>query len=157
MKLARILDDEFIRVAKLENISLEELVTDVSICTRTSARQLYNYRCGKCDIPASLIPVLSRRFKSQAFIHALIDDCADVAVEVPEDFDLIRMLSQSARQHLTHHERYMSAFEDGVDPCELSELKKTGERVIQSIREFEAIAEADCERRLRVQERRAAG
>lgn len=148
MNLARVLDDEFLRVAKAEEITLEELVNDVAAYTGISPRQLYNYRCGKQDIPSKHIPALCRRFNSQALIRALIEDCAEVTIEIPESYELIRMLSQSARQHLQHHEKYMQAFEDGVDPCELSELRKSGERVIQSLREFEAIAAADCERRM---------
>lgn len=148
MNLARALDGEFKRVAKDEQISMEELVNEVAALTDCSTRQLYNYRSGKWSLPGELIPTLCKRFRSRALLDELIAGCAETPVEVPETFDLTRLVTQTVRDDMHHYEKFLKAFEDGiVEGRELDELRESGARVVENVRKFEAIAVADFRRR----------
>jgi len=151
MNLALTFDEEFKRVAKAEDISMEELVTEVSRLVGCSARQVYNYRSGKWLLPGQFIPALCKRFGSLALLHALAEGCCMKPVEVPESYDLTKMVTQTVRDDMGFYSRYLDAFEsDGFDRNELESLLAAGERVIQNVRQFEEIATVDCERRTRV-------
>lgn len=149
MNLALTLDAEFRRVAKQEQIPMEELVSEVSRLTDCSTRQLYNYRSSKWDLPARLIPILCKRFQSQALLYALIQECDEQPVEeLPEQFDLVRMVTQAVRADMSHYEHFLNAFDsNGIDANELTALRESGERIIVNLRHLEAIATADYERR----------
>lgn len=148
MNLPHTLDNEFKRVAKAEGIAMDELVAEVALLTQKSERQIYNYRCGKWELPSPLIPILCRRFRSRALLIALEDECRDAPVEVPETFELTKLVSQTVRGDLHHYEKFLDAFEsDGIDAQELEALKASGDRVVMNVRHFEAIATADYERR----------
>jgi len=148
MNLALTLDVEFKRVAKVEKISMEDLVDECARLVKCSSRQIYNYRSGKWLLPGEMIPALCKRFGSLSLLHVLADGCRETAVEIPEQFELSRLVSQTVREDLKHYERFLGAFEDGViEKGELEELLISGERVIQNVRQFEAIAVADFERR----------
>lgn len=152
MQLALTLDAEFKRVAREEQKSMDDLVTEVAALTGKCARQLYNFRSGKWDLPSSLIPLLCRRFRSRALLDALIDECRGTEVEVPDLFDLTRLISRTVGDDMRHFESYIRAFEDGiVSEQELRELRESGERLISDVRKFEAIAVEDFERRRRLQ------
>lgn len=155
MNLARALDEEFIRVAKAEDISLNDLVEQVASITKISSRQLYHYRSGKQILPSSLIPALCKRFRSRALLHALEAECCETEEEVPESFELARLVTQTVRDTMAHYEKYLAAFDDGViTRQELTELMESGERVNQHISQFKSIATADYERRQRFQRTR---
>ncbi len=155
MNLARALDEEFIRVAKVEDISLNDLVEQVASITKISSRQLYHYRSGKQVLPSSLIPALCKRFRSRALLHALEAECCETEEEVPESFELTRLVAQTVRDTMGHYEKYLAAFEDGViSKQELDALVASGERVVQHISQFKAIASSDYERRQRFQRTR---
>lgn len=149
MKLNLTLDEEFKRTAKEESLSMESLVDEVSRLAGCSTRQMYNYRSGKWQIPAQLIPVLCRRFKSRALLEALIDECRATHIEVPDSYDLTRLIAQVVRQDLKHYERCLDAFDTdgGIDRLELEEITNTTERVIQNARQVLAIAKENYERR----------
>jgi len=66
--LARVLDDEFRRVAVAEDIPMANLVEQVAKTAGCSPRHIYNYRAGKWSIPASLISVFCKRFNSTALL-----------------------------------------------------------------------------------------
>jgi hypothetical protein len=148
VKLSEVLDREFARVAKSEGISMDELVKEVALLTECSTRQLYNYRSGKWGLPSDFIPVLCKRFRSLTLLHALEDECGQTPVDVPEAFDLTRLVSQTVRDDMRHYEGFLAAFEDGViDEREMKRLCESSERVIQNVRQFLAIARTDFERR----------
>ena len=148
MNLALTLDDEFKRVAKAEQISMDELVAECARLVDCSTRQLYNYRSGKWLLPGEMIPALCKRFKSLSLLHALAEGCQETTVEIPEQFELSRLVSQTVREDLKHYEQFLAAFEDGViEKVELEELRVSGQRVVQNVRYFEAIAVGDFERR----------
>lgn len=148
-RLARVLDGEFRRVAQQEGIEMAELIADVAREIGCSTRQLYNYRSGKWPLPATAIPTLCRRFASYALLDALRDEChLEDEIAVPDSYDLTRLVAQTVRDDMRYYERFLNAFEsDGIDFNELEELRASGERIIQNVRQFEAIAAADCHRR----------
>lgn len=148
MNLPDALDREFKRVAKAEQISMEELVNELATLTNCSTRQLYNYRSGKWSLPGEMIPTLCKRFRSRALLDELIAGCEETPVDVPEAFDLTRLVTQTVRDDMHHYEKFLNAFEDGViEGRELEELRESGARVIDNVRKFEAIAVADFSKR----------
>ncbi len=151
MNLALTLDREFKRVAKDENIPMDELVAECARLVGCSTRQIYNYRSGKWLLPGEMIPALCKRFGSLALLHVLADGCRETSVEVPEQFELSRLVAQTIREDMGHYARFLDAFEDGVvERRELDDLLDSGARVIQNVRQFEAIAVAGHERRARL-------
>lgn len=153
MKVPHALDAEFKRVAKEEGVPMEALVNEVAGLTGKSARQIYNFRSGKWVIPHNLFPILCKRFRSMALVNALVEECsAETEIEVPELYELTRLVSNTVRDDLKHYETFLDAFEDGViDKAELDKLTASGERVIRNIYQFQQIAVADYERRCRFQ------
>jgi hypothetical protein len=152
MQLPHVLDAEFKRVAKAEGKSMEALVEEVAALVGYRPRQIYNFRSGKWDIPSSLIPRLCNRFHSRALLDALIDECGETRVEVPDNYELTCIVSQTVRDDLRHYEKFLAAFEDSeINERELAELRESGARVISNVKKFEAIAEADCDRQQRAQ------
>lgn len=147
MQIHLTLNDELKRVAKEEDIPMVDLVIEVAHLTGCSVRQVYHYRSGKWGMPAPLIPILCRRFKSLALLHALADSCRETTIQVPEDYELTRLVSQTVRDVLKHFEHYLDAFDsNGIDTRELEQLIESGERVIQHVHQFKEIAIADHER-----------
>src|SRR3989442_134915 len=71
LSLARALDDEFKRVARIEDIPMQALIEEIAALTGCSVRQLYNYRSGKWPLPSSLIAPLCERFKSRLLFELL--------------------------------------------------------------------------------------
>lgn len=148
-QLSHTLDDEFKRIAKEEGLTLEDLVTEVASLTKKKARQIYNFRSGKSSLPSDLLPILCKRFGSLALIRTLEECCEETKVEIPDGFELGKLVSQTVRDDLRHYERFMDAFEDGViERTELDELNRSGERVVQNVRMFLEIATADYQRRV---------
>lgn len=154
MNLADTLHREFKRVARAEQIAMEDLVNEVSKLVECSPRQIYNYRSGKWDLPSGLIPALCKRFRSRALLDELTAGCAETPVDVPDAFDLTRLVAQTVRDDMRHFEKFLDAFEDGVvEGHELAELRESGARVVENVRQFEAIAEADFNRRQAISRR----
>ena len=153
MNLHLTLDNEFKRVAKQENLSMEDLMTESTQLTGRSAREIYNYRSGKWPIPANLLPVFCKRFSSFLLLDALRDECRETRRQVPDTFDLTRLVSQTVREDLHHYEFLIEAFEtNGVDAQELARLRQSANKIIENAYQLLAVAEEDCARR---QSRRA--
>jgi hypothetical protein len=147
-KLARVLNEEFKRIVQREEISMEYLVIETASLIQRSVRHIYNYRTGKWPFDPAFIPIFCRRFGSRALLDALASECSEVQIEVPENYDLTRMVSVTVRQDLEFYEEYLRAFEsDGVQPHELPRLRGLMERVVHNAYQFWEIAAADCDRR----------
>src|ERR1700754_5050566 len=86
MNIARTLDDEFKRVAKHDDLTMEELVDQVSEMSGYTHRQLYNFRSGKWPLPAAIIPLLCQRFGSRILMQALAAECERTPISVPEGY-----------------------------------------------------------------------
>lgn len=144
-KLARILDAEFQRVAKEEDLPLGELMINVSTELGLTTRQVHNLREGRTEMSATHIAFFCRRFGSNLFADLLRDESP---VDVPDEFDLARLASSAVREALGHYERVLDAFEgSGIHPSDLASLEDSGGRVINTVRRFQSIAVAYCERR----------
>lgn len=155
MSLPRVLDEEFKRVAREEEKTMEELVSEVAALTNYTPRQLYNFRSGKWPLPAELIPFFCMRFKSRAVLNALIAICEKIPVKVPESLDIARLSSQVVREDLRHYETLLDAFEDGViTRAELDALEESGDKVIQNICITREIVRTNYERKQASRERR---
>lgn len=147
-QLARILNEEFKRIVRCDEISMEDLVLETASLIQRSARHVYNYRTGKWPFEPAFIPIFCRRFGSRALLDALANECSEVQVEIPDKFDLTRMVSVTVRQDLEFYQEYLQAFEsEGIQPHELQRLRELMERVIHNAYRFLEIAVADCERR----------
>ncbi len=152
MQLPHVFDSEFKRVALEEGKTMEDLIDEVAALVGYSVRQVYNFRSGKWLLPAQIIPTLCKRFRSRALLDALIDECCETDITVPESFELTCLVSKTVRDDLHHYEKFLAAFEDGViSEREMAELRASGERVIGNVKKFEAIAQADLDRRMRFQ------
>lgn len=145
---SRTLNAEFWRVAEQENKSMEDLVVEIAQLINRSRRQVYNYRSGKWSLEERFIPLLCRRFKSLALANAVVAACSDVEIEIPDGFDLTKMVSKTVRGNLHCYEQYLDAFEsDGIEPRELQTLRELMEEVVRGAHHFLEIAARDCERR----------
>lgn len=144
-----LLDAEYRRVAKEEDIPMEQLVEEVSQATRYTPRMLYNHRSGKWPLPAELISYYCMRFKSRVLIDALVAQCNRVCpISVPDQFDLARLSSRAVRDTLSHYEKFLDAFDDGrITPEELQRLEASSTQVLTTVEMFLGIARADYERR----------
>jgi len=149
--IGRAFTAELKRIAVIEDKTMEELCEEVGRLVGLEGkqqRQLYNWRSGKWPLPSNVIPILCRRFKSLALLHALEDECSDVVVDVPDCFDLTREVSRTVRKDLEAYEHYLKAFEgDGIQHHELRELRELMEDVVRNAHRFLEIAATDCERR----------
>ena len=151
---SRTLDAEFWRIAEQENKSMEDLVVEIAELINRSRRQIYNYRSGKWSLEERFIPLLCQRFKSLALANSVLAACGDVEIEIPDRFDLTKMVSKTVRCNLHCYEEYLHAFEsDGIEPHELQKLRELMEEVVRDAYQFLEIAARDCERRSQTQNR----
>jgi hypothetical protein len=147
-RLARALNEEFKRVSRREEISMEELVDQVARLLNRSVRHVYNYRTGKWAFEPAFIPIFCNRFGSRTLLDVLVAECGGVEVEVPDHFDLARLVSTTVREDLEFYGHFLEAFEgDGIQPHELPRLRELMERVVHNAFQFLEIAVTDCERR----------
>ncbi|HKO43385.1 MAG TPA: hypothetical protein VJU84_08845 [Pyrinomonadaceae bacterium] len=145
---ARILDSEFKRIYEQEDKTMEELVGEIAQLVNRRPREIYNWRCGKWPVPSSAIPTLCRRFGSTALVNALVAECSDVAVVVPEGADVPRMVTRTMKKDLALFEQFLDAHDsDGFQPHELRTLREMAEQTIADIYRLVEVAGADCDHR----------
>ena len=148
MSLPQTLDEEFKRISKQEDIPMADLVEEVSRITGYTTRQIYNFRSGKWPLPASIIPILCKRFSSRTLLQVLAALCEQTPVTIPDEYDLARFTTQAVRDDMGHYQLVLSAFEDGcIDKDELAQLRESSDRVCERIWMFYEIAAADYDRR----------
>src|SRR5947209_19817010 len=107
MKVAHALDEEFKRVAKAEGKSMEDLMRAVAALVGVCVREVYNWRSGKWKFSYHHFPVLCKRFRSRAVLDALIEECGETPVDVPDPYDLTRLVSQTVREDLRYFEQFL--------------------------------------------------
>lgn len=139
--LSLVLDSEIKRIANEKGLSVGEVITKLASNTGVCERQIYNYRSGKTDVQASHIPIFCKQFGSNAIALALLNECEETNVEVPDAFDIVSLASKTARHTLKHHELYLKAFDDGeIDGFELSELNQSTASSIRDMKLLQEIA-----------------
>lgn len=146
---SRTLDAEMKRIAKQEDDrSMEELTEEIAQLVNRRPREIYNWRSGKWSPATQLIPILCRRFGSVALAQAVMAECTDVTVIVPEGADIPRMVSSQLRSDMALCEGFLKAYEsDGVQEHELRALREMAERVNREVHQLVEVAAADCEQR----------
>lgn len=151
--LARALDDEFKRVARAEDVSMDALVSEIASLAGCTARQLYNYRSGKWPIPSSLIPTLCQRFKSRLLLDVLsiaIPREINSTIDIEDAWPLSKQLLHRALDHAETAQRILS----GADftRSDLIEFSQLSDSITRDVRRLYSFAETAYER---AQERRA--
>lgn len=150
MSIPQVLDAEFKRVAREDDVSMETLVDDVSRASGFSPRQLYNFRSGKWPLPASLIPIACRRFKSRALLYSLIAEVERTPVIVPETYELTRLTTQAVRDAMSHYTLILDLFDDRrMEKPDVDELRRSTESVSQTLWAFLEIAQSAYRRHRR--------
>lgn len=149
--LAQTLDDEFKRVARDEDLPMEQLVDETAALTGLSPRQLYNYRSGKWPIPARIIPILSRRFQSTALLTVLrgqTNETCNLRIANCDSKNIGERALDLLRLTVNHHSSLLNRIDASeFDANDLHKLEETTERIVQGERELYACAEIEYERR----------
>lgn len=140
--LARALDDEFKRIARLEDVPMLDLVTQVAGSLGCSERQLYNYRSGKWPLPSSFLPALCQRFNSTLLLDVL-HTAIPIEISPTIDVDAAWLLSKHLIQKaLDHSDTVQKALGLGCadftrgDLARFSELTDSMIRDCQRLRAF---------------------
>jgi hypothetical protein len=145
---AQTLDDEFKRVAREEDIPMDALVEEVAKLTELRPRQLYNYRSGKWPIPAKIIPILSKRFRSTALLAVVRGQVHQLFLLVPDCRDIDERERDLLRLILEHHSALIARFKsEELDANDVIRLEEQTERIVQSERQLFACVEIEYERR----------
>ena len=139
------LENEIKRMAAEREESIEKTIRLLAGFSGISERQIYNYRSGKCDIPAGHIPIFCQQFKSNALAMTILQQCEEC--EPLEAYDIVRLANQSARITLEVHTAFLEAFDDGkIDSFERSKLKKAKAGAVASFNRLDEIADAHYQR-----------
>ena len=143
--LARALDAEFRRVAKDEDITMEQLVQEVADLTNYTPRQIYNFRSGKWPIPAPLIPMLCKRFGSRLLINVLDEELKEVP-PVPLNCSIEELALNTMREVMNYHLEVITAVKEGLDRIKLNEFNEKTDQIIRRERCLLIALEAEYER-----------
>lgn len=147
--ISQALEDEFQRLwHKREGFAMSDVMAEAAGFLGVSTRHLYNYRSGKWSLPADYIKPLCEFFGSPFLADVIAEAGRQVEIEIPTTYDLARMITELIRADMAHYQMALDAFENnGIDRHDLDALQESGRRVIQNVRQLEAIAVADYERR----------
>jgi len=143
--LARVLDDEFRRVAEDEGLAGAELVEDVCAIVGKSPRQIYNYRSGKWPLPSSLIPPLCKRFKSSALLDALAGQVKENPLPITSDIDIGHFAIRVLKEVCDLHNTIIDADKGDIEMSDLIGIDEAAEKVIQRERTLVALLHAKYE------------
>ncbi len=133
-------------VGSMREESMENTIELLAKLSGVAARQIYNYRMGKTQIPDNLILLFCREFRSTAMVAAWLRE--QNTLDELENFEIVQLANRSARQTLQAHDRFLEAFGDGViDGFELSELKSQTAASMACFQKLEQVAEDAYQRR----------
>ena len=149
--LAPLLNVEVLRVAKAENKtdeqSMKQFMDELGVlCGNVGARQVYRWRSGSAPLPAEHVATLCARFGSNALLDEL-NRANGTQIEVPDRYELAQIACDAVREDLDGYQRFLTDFEDGIQPGELHELREYAARIHRNVHIMMGIAEADCARR----------
>lgn len=126
-------DAEIKRIAIEKGREIGEIMAKLAGFTGLDERQLYNYRSGRSDIPALLIPIFCRQFESNALAMAVLSMCDAEHTPPADGFDIARFCSESVKEMLECGTDFLNAFEDGrITGHEVAKLKNTRAKIIRS-------------------------
>lgn len=139
--LALTLSAEIKRMSIEKALSIGEIIEKLSGFTGVSERHIYDYRSGKTDIPALLIPVFCKQFESNALAMALVGLCDTHDFEGRDALDLIQFCSQTLGDMLKGGQVFNEVVADGrVDGHELLEVKNVGAAIVRNAHRMIEIA-----------------
>src|SRR5205085_4673313 len=110
-ELARTLDVECLRVARVEQLPMERLMNDLAQVTGRKARELYNWRSCKWPIPSDVLPILCKRLGSFRLLEVVREQCRAERVPLPDPLDLVSLVAQTVREDMEHYGFLIAAFE----------------------------------------------
>lgn len=145
--LSDLLEAEFQRVQKEEDVPMGELVDEVARLVGCTPRQLYNYRAGKWSLPSNLIPALCKRFKSRVLIDALVGELEGASFEMPFKGDIRALSKDIVVEGVDHHFLIEQAVTGHLDRPAFNEIDASTERLIHRYRFLLSVIEAEYERR----------
>jgi hypothetical protein len=151
--LTPLFNQEILRVAQAENKtdedSMKSFLDEIAALCDVKIRAVYHWRSGRHGLPSDYVPILCRRFGSNALLDEMSRLRDETSVDVPDSFDLALLASRSIREDLEGYEEFLKDFEgDGIQPGELAELHHRAARIHRNVHHLLEIAEADCARRL---------
>jgi predicted DNA-binding ribbon-helix-helix protein len=147
-QLSLTFEAEIKRIAEEKQIPVGRLISELTEGTGITERQIYNYRSGRTDLPASLIPIFCKRFGSNALAMRLVEACIEIEYDEMDLFDLGRFASRSVQDVLRGHDDFIDAFDDGIiDGHELSKLSLTSQKMIRNAIRLKEIADNAYRRR----------
>jgi hypothetical protein len=143
------LDEEFKRIAKVEDIAMGDLVAEVAGLLGCTQRMLYNYRSGKWSLPSDYVAILCKRFRSTLLLDVLAETVKDKANPLFNDADLnkptIRELSKDlVLTALAHHQLIEETLKkrDALLKNDVREIEESNERVALRFRYVLSLMEA---------------
>lgn len=145
--VAMTFEAEIKRTAIEKGLEIGEVIAKLAKLADVAERQLYNYRSGKTDIPAMLIPQFCKQFGSNALAMAIVTMCNGTEFEERDAFDLAKFASQSVQDTLKGHDEFLDAFDDGtIDGHELAKLSHSTAKIIRNAHRLNEIARRAHER-----------
>lgn len=146
--VALTLENEITRIASEKGLEIGTVTKRLSLAVGVGERHIYDYRSGKTDIPAMLIPKFCREFGSNALAMSVLTICTDTEFDERDPFDLGRFASQSVRNVLKGGDDFLEAFDDGrIDGYELAKLKRSTARIIRDANRLLEVATVEHQRR----------
>ena len=140
--LALTFEAEVKRYSIEQDVPVAEIMERLAMHTGLTTGQLYNYRSGKTDIPASLIPEFCRQFKSASLAMTLIGLCEIENFEVGDAMDLAAFCARMVINLLEGGKAFMEITEDGkVDGHELIRMKNVAAKITRDVNRSVEITE----------------
>lgn len=139
-------ENEIKRIAEERQETIAETSKKLSKLSGVGERQIYNYRVGKTDIPAGLIPIFCKQFGSNALAMSILKQCE--AAEQIDGFDLVKLVNTSAQNALGVHQHFLKVFEDGkITGFEFNETKIKTAKAVAVFHRLDQIVEDAYNRR----------
>jgi hypothetical protein len=155
--LTPLFNQEILRVAidekKTDEDSIKDLLIEIAKLCGVTLRAVYHWRSGRHALPSDVVPILCKRFGSNALLDELNRLRAQIEIEVPGQYDLAKMAARSVQEDMNFIEQILIAFEsEGIQPGERDRLRELAARAHGNLHRLMEIAEADCARRLEIED-----
>jgi hypothetical protein len=132
---------EIKRMSVEKGLPIGEVFKKLARFSGVSETHLYNYRSGKTDIPALLIPVFCKQFESNALAMAVVGLCDVGDFDAGDAMDLINFTASAVKDILAGYATVVEAFKDGhIDGHELLEIKNSMAAIVRTAHRTTEIA-----------------
>jgi hypothetical protein len=141
-------DAEIKRISVEQDKPIGDVIKLLAERSGISWQQLYNYRSGKTDIPASLIPVLCKQFGSNSLAMAVVGMCEAGDWDPQDAFDLADFVAGTTSEMLGGVRTFIDAARDGqIDGHELLKVKNVTAAIVRNAHRILEVATQMRERR----------